>query len=60
MCLIFLLLCAIGVAAARSGWSGVAVLSGVIALGLVILGRWMPGIVPRHPVRAIAARRSRR
>ena len=56
-CLAFLLLCAIGVAAARSGWSGVAVLSGVIALGLGVLGRWIPGMVARHPLRAIAARR---
>jgi hypothetical protein len=59
-CLAFLLLCAIGVAAARSGWPGVTVLSGVIALGLGVLGRWIPGMVARHPLRAIAARRSGR
>ena len=58
-CLAFLLL-AIGVAAARSGWSGVAVLSGVIVLGLGALVRWTPGIVVHRGVRFIAARRSRR
>ena len=59
-CLAFLLLCTIGVAAARSGWWGVAVLSGVIVLGLGALVRWMPGVVVRRPPRSIAARRSRR
>jgi len=59
-CLALLLLWAIGVAAARSGWSGVAVLSGVIVLGLGALVRWTPGIVVHRRVRFIAARRSRR
>jgi protein-S-isoprenylcysteine O-methyltransferase Ste14 len=59
-CLAFLLLCSIGVAAARSGWSGVAVLSGVIVLGVGALVRWVPGIVVRGPAQSIGARRSRR
>jgi hypothetical protein len=59
-CLAFLLLCTIGVAAVRSGWSGVAVLSGVIVLGLGALVRWVPGLVVRRPTRSITARPSRR
>jgi hypothetical protein len=59
-CLTFLLLCTIGVAAARSGWSAAVVLSGVIVLGLGALGRWMPGILAHHPARAAAPRRSDR
>jgi fatty acid desaturase len=60
VCLTVLLLCTIGVAAARSGWSGVAVLSGVIVLGLGVLVRWTPGIVVHRLMHSIAARHSRR
>lgn len=55
-CLAFLLLCSIGVAAARSGWSGVVVLCDVIALGLGALGRRMPGILVHHPAHAVVPR----
>jgi hypothetical protein len=60
VCLTFLLLCTIGVAAVRSGWSGVALLSGITLLGLGALARWAPGIVVHRVLRSIAARRSRR
>jgi hypothetical protein len=59
-CLTFLLLCTVGVAAARSDWSAVAVLSGVIVLGLGALARWMPATPAHHPARAATARRSDR
>ena len=54
--LIYLLLGTVGVAAARSGWSGVVVLCDVIALGLGALGRRMPGILVHHPAHAVVPR----